>query len=227
MTRKEVGPDNRRLLIARYPILFHMAEDSSWPSIRQHGLRSTSSLLDLYGYRGEDRVRIEAQHRPESIVIRRSGLNDAVIRDQKPMSDSALRRCLTGMTPAAWYKHLNNRVFFWSTEKGLRTLLNAAEYRDRPHIVLVCDTASLVERHGAQITLSAMNSGCTRPFAWPRGLATFKRIEKYPLAERLRRYGTARGVVEIAVDDAVPDVPGIVLRVERRQGDRLLGGLAI
>jgi hypothetical protein len=131
------------------------------------------------------------------------------------------------MTPEAWYKHLNDRVFFWATEKGLRTLLNAAEYRHRPHIVLVCDTAMLVERYGAQISLSAMNSGCTRPYAWPRGPSTFKRLEEYPLAERLRCYGTARGVIEVAVDDAVRDVSGIVLRVERRQGDRLLGRLAL
>ena len=226
MTEKEVGVDNRELLIAQYPILFHMAEDSSWPSIRQHGLRSTSSLLDLYGYRGEERARIEAQHRPESIVIRRSGLSDAVIRDQKPMSDSALRRCLAGMTPTAWYKHLNSKVFFWATERRLRTLLNAAEYRSRPHIVLVCDTEALVERYGARITLSAMNSGCTRPFPWPRGPATFKRIDEYPLAERLRRYGTERGVIEVAVAEAVPDVSGIVLRVERRHGDRLIRKLA-
>jgi hypothetical protein len=204
-----------------------MAEDSSWPSIRQYGLRSTSSLLDLYGYKREQRVRIEAEHRPESVVIRRSGLSDAVIRDQKPMSDSALRRCLAGMTPAAWYKHLNARVFFWATEKGLRTLLDAAEYRSRPHVVLACDTATLIERYGPRITLSAMNSGCTRPFAWPRGAKTFKRINEYPLAERLRRYGTARGVIEVAVDEAVPDVSGIVLRVDRRQGDKLLGNLPI
>jgi hypothetical protein len=131
------------------------------------------------------------------------------------------------MTPEAWYKHLNIRVFFWATERGLRTLLNAAEYRNRPHIVLVCDTAALVERYGSRITLSAMNSGCTRPYPWPRGPATFKRIGEYPLAERLRRYGTERGVIEVAVDDAIPHVSGIVLRVERRQGDRLLGKLAI
>ena len=78
MTTRGVGTDNSRLLVSRYPVLFHMAEDSSWPSIRRYGLRSTSSLLDLYGYKGEQRVRIEAEHRPESVVIRRSGLSDAV-----------------------------------------------------------------------------------------------------------------------------------------------------
>ena len=42
-------------LIRDCPTLYHMAECGSWPSIRRHGLLSTSALLDLYGVQGAER----------------------------------------------------------------------------------------------------------------------------------------------------------------------------
>lgn len=50
-------------LIDRYPLLYHMAELASWPSVRAHGLRSTSSLLDLFQVTDEDRAQFESQRR--------------------------------------------------------------------------------------------------------------------------------------------------------------------
>lgn len=69
-------------LVALYPRLYHMAEDSSWPSIHKYGLLSTSALLTLYGYTGTKREHIESQWRPEKVTISGKGLRDAVIRDQ-------------------------------------------------------------------------------------------------------------------------------------------------
>ncbi|MEG9861289.1 MAG: hypothetical protein V6Z81_02105 [Parvularculales bacterium] len=42
-------------LIENCPKLYHMAERGSWSSIEKQGLFSTSALLDLYGYTGEER----------------------------------------------------------------------------------------------------------------------------------------------------------------------------
>lgn len=44
----------------RWPRLFHMAEAGSWPMIREHGLLSTSALLDLFGVVGSNRDVIES-----------------------------------------------------------------------------------------------------------------------------------------------------------------------
>src|SRR5262245_60128665 len=113
-----------RELIERYPRLYHMAEDGAWPSIERHGLLSTSALLDLYGVDGAERVTIESSHRPDSIEINRDGLGTAVVRDQKPMSDAGLARCLQdGLSPEEWYRILNNKSFFWLTERRLLILL--------------------------------------------------------------------------------------------------------
>lgn len=128
-------------LLRDCPTLYHMAERGSWPSIREHGLLSTSALLDLYGAQGAERAAIEGQRRPGPVTIERPAFGRAVIRDQKPMSDAGLRRCLTdGLTPEDWYRLLNGKVFFWLT----RAPAAAAERRALPE----CGARCAGTRHG-------------------------------------------------------------------------------
>ena len=141
----------------------------------------------------------------------------ALIRDNKPMQETVLERCLTGMTAREWYETLNRRVFFWVDRKRLLKLLGAQAYRDRPYLVLELDTAMLLRRHAGDMTLSAINSGAT--FAMnpaPRGPGTFRRIEGYP---------ADRTVVELDVDYAVPGAAGLATRVSRWRGGEELGEL--
>ena len=91
-------------IIARYPVLFHMAEPGSWPSIQQHGLLSTTALLDRFDYDGDEREVIESRWRPESVLVEHDVHGTAVVRDQGPMPPRALRRVLDGMTPCEWYR---------------------------------------------------------------------------------------------------------------------------
>ena len=131
--------------VVSLPCLYHMAEADTWQSIRTLGLLSTSALLDLCGSVGEERRRIESQHRPKPVPLACGKYGAILIRDQKPMSDVALHKCLTsGMTPAEWYATLNRKVFFWVTEKRLNKMLGA--YRGRDHIVLVLDSSKLLSR---------------------------------------------------------------------------------
>jgi hypothetical protein len=39
-------------------------------------------------------------------------------------------------------------------------------YKDRPQVVLVVRTASLIAAHEERVRLSRINSGATMPFAW-------------------------------------------------------------
>src|SRR4051812_10996812 len=106
-------------LIKHYPVLFHMAESGSWPSVMRHGLLSTSALLDLCGINGNERERIESERRPDSVSITGREFGPAVIRDNKPMSDAGLLRSLDGYTPREWYRLLNGFVFFWTRQERL------------------------------------------------------------------------------------------------------------
>ena len=210
---------SREALAMHYPRLYHMAEAGSWPGIMRHGLLSTSALLDLFEVRGPDRNTIESTHRPESLTITHPLHGTAVIRDQKPMSDKALRRALRGsLSPADWYRILNRMVFFWLTEKRLKRLLEAIEYRDKRQTVLTIDTARLLERHGHRVRLSPMNSGNTRPYPHPRGRDTFLPLSEYPFESRRKR--GREPAVELTVEYSVPDIRDFVLHVEEAGGGR-------
>lgn len=191
-----------------------MADHNAWPSIQKHGLLSTSALLDLFEINGEQRERLEAAHRPDSVPIEHPVHGRAVIRDQKPMSDSGLRRCLTGATPRQWYLILNAKVFFWPHEERLRTLLNALAYREHPQCVVTVDTHKLVAAHCDKILLSPLNSGATKPMPHPRSPASFLPIADYPFDAWTRKRGKAqKAVAEIAVTHSVPDVAEMTLEV--------------
>jgi hypothetical protein len=197
-------------LISRYPTLYHMAEDESWESIRMYGLLSTSALLDRFEIEDEQRLTIESARRPEIVRIEHPEHGVALVRDNKPMQEKALQRCLVDMTPREWYEHLNRRVFFWVERKRLLKLLGAKAYRDRPHLVLEVETAGLLERHAERVSLSPINSGAT--FALgpaPRGSGTFRRIADHP---------NGKPIVELSVDYAVPDIAEFTLRVRRWRG---------
>ena len=201
-------------LTARYPILYHMAEDGSLDSIQRNGLLSTSALLDRFEVEGERRCAIESARRPEMASLDHPEYGTVRVRDNKPMLESVLQRCLTGMTPREWYETLNRRVFFWVDRRRLLKLLGARAYRDRPHLVLEVDTAELLRRHAERVTLSPINSGATftmKPA--PRALQTFRSITEHP---------PDKPVVELAVDYAVPDIAEMILSVNRWQGGERL-----
>ena len=198
------------LLVRRYPKLYHMAEDGSWESIRRIGLLSTSALLDKFDVRGEERRKIESTRRPEIVEIEHPVLGKALVRDNKPMQEKTLEKCLVGMTPREWYETLNRRVFFWVDEGRLKKLLGARAYRDRPHLVLEMSTAELLRRHHDRVLLSPINSGATFTMnPAPRGPDTFKSILDHP---------EGKPVVELTVAYSVPDVAAFVLSVSRWHG---------
>ena len=201
-----------------YPQIYHMAEDGSWASIRQHGLLSTTALLDLYEIQGEERFAIESQHRPKSVVIHHPRHGPAVIRDQIPMRESSLGKCLNGMTPRQWYELLNGKVFFWATKERLLRLLSARAYKDRTHSVLTVDTQLLVAQYSETLRLSRINSGSTIYKPQPRGSQTFQLISEYPFDERKKKRGLANAIAEMCVDYSVPNIGDFVVRVVRMNG---------
>ena len=202
-------------LICASPRLYHMAHEESWPSVRDRGLLSTSALLDLFEMSGAKRDAIEAAHRPESVPLTHPTHGQAVVRDQKPMSDSALERCLTDdLTPADWYRYLNQRVFFWATRDRLLTMVGAKAYRAHRQTVLTIDTEPFVERYEDRIELAVMNAGCTVPFPWPRGLDTFVPLAEFDYQASRKKRGLEKALAEVAVAHSVPDIADFVLTVE-------------
>lgn len=195
-----------------------MAADGSWPGIARHGLLSATALLDLFEIGDPLRFQLEAQRRPDSVLIDHPVHGHAVIRDNKPLLESRLAGCLQGgMTPEQWYRLLNARTFFWPTRERVDTLLDAAAYRTSPQVVVTISTERLVAAHADAICLSTINSGATKPFAWPRGPDTFTPLAAFDFSAR-KRYGK-RAIAEVTVDYAVKDMVVVTERVERHFPD--------
>lgn len=202
-----------------HPVLYHMAEFGTWDSIRNYGLLSTSALLDVFGKSGTEREQIESMRRKTSIPISDATHGKVVIRDQRPMNDSKLAKCLRGgLTPTDWYRILNGKVFFWLTEPRLITLMKA--YADSEHLVLEVDTNELLNRWGDSVLLTPMNTGTTSPMAFPRGLSTFQPPHKYQFEMYKKRKGGARkAIVELTVGYSVSDIAEFTVRATHRRFD--------
>jgi hypothetical protein len=211
-----VTPDELEELIADCPYLYHMAMKDSWPLIRKHGLLPTSKLLDLFAV-DEARVRALTDNlRPTSVTIDHPEYGKATVRDQIPLHEKDLLKCLTGgLTPLDWYRRLNERVFFWLTTERLQKLLCAGAYRHIEHLVLVVPTKPIIEKYRNRIELSPMNSGCTKPMPHPRGPDTFLPIDEYPYDfwKKVRRRKRGERVVELTVIGGVPNVADYVEEV--------------
>lgn len=210
-------------LITTYPRLWHMAHEGAWPAIRQDGLMSAKALIEAYAVLPADREALGSYRRPQSIPLVHHSRPGAVLRDQKPMSDKALRKCLQdGLDPRDWYELLNSRTFFWLSRNRIWSLLGARAYRDVSQTVLTVETRSFVAAHRGRIWLSPMNSGSTIYNPLPRGRGTFQRIDDFPFRERAKTRRPATNVIELLVEESALDIADHVLAVHECRNDKII-----
>jgi hypothetical protein len=196
-----------------------MAEDGTWPSIRDRGLLSTQAIVDMYEPDDTVRAEILTAVRRRTITLESDSLGPVTIRDQIPAK--FLDRCMTeGTRPQDFLDALNSRVFFWLTRGRLEKLLKARLYRNLSHTVLHVDTAALLSEYGARVQLAPYNTGSMHvPNAPKRGPETFVNLADYPYETWVSRRGRAGDpVVELTLDYAVPDISALVVRAETWAG---------
>lgn len=220
-TREDVTlpPVDAAQLAALHPALYHMAEDGSWPSIRDRGLLSTRAIVDLYQPDEATKAEILTRVRRKKITLTRGGLPDVTIRDQMPAK--FLDVCLEeGVTPQEYLDALNGRVFFWVSAGRLAKLLQARLYRNLRHTVLRVDTAALLKAYPDRVQLAPYNTGSMHvPNAPKRGPRVFTDLAGYPYDQWARRRGkSGDAIVELTIDYAVPEVSSYVNRVETWAG---------
>ena len=209
-------------LAETYPLLYHMANEGTWPSIRKYGLLTTRQLVELSRPALGVADAILKRRRPSSVELMLAG-QAFQVRDQAPLRLNFLESCLQDMTVQEWLDVLNGRVFFWLTAEKLGQLLAARRYRNRSHDVLVVSTKSLLSEYGDAVRLSPVNSGATLyPNASARGPETFRTIGNYDFTAWRKRRGLGGAIVELAVVDGVPNISNHVVRVERRHQAQVL-----
>ena len=205
-------------LIARHPVLYHMADARNWASIERFGLLGTSSLLDCYAVTDAAREAIESTHRTATVPIAHPDLGAAFVRDQAPLHPEVFPTALTDMTPRAWLETLNARAFFWPTEDRLARMLKA--YLKTEQAVFEIDTAQLLARYADHVELSHINSGfASRAYKpAPRGSDTFQPLARFPDK-------ASHAIAEVTVPGGVPDIFDLTIRVVGRirgREDRLI-----
>ncbi|MCY4221153.1 MAG: hypothetical protein OXD35_05795 [Thiotrichales bacterium] len=216
-------PEN---LYQNYPELYHIAWRGSWQNIEEYGLLSTKALLQLYG-KDENEIKALTQvRRLHWVAVDCPGRRGVVIRDQKPLSDRGLRRALPDhVEPWQWYDLINSMVFFWPTKERLKTMIRAQAYKGIEHDVLIINTKKLVQLEESNIRLSWMNSGCTKPRAFPRDMDLFQQLEDYLFEDSRKRRGLKKAIAEVCVTDRVERIREVVTRVQTGSADEILRSL--
>lgn len=110
---------------------------------------------------------------------------------------------------------LNERVFFWTEEARVESLLGARMNRKRARDVLVLDTLGLVRESLERVELSPINTGATIHRPARRGLKTFTPVSALSFEDWRRQRGKRDRIVELVVRGGVADVDRHL--VERRE----------
>jgi hypothetical protein len=198
-----------------------MAEDGTWPSIRQRGLLSTRAIVDLYQPDADVREQILSTVRRDKIKLTSAVLGEMTIRDQRPAK--FLKECMTdGVSPQDYLDALNERVFFWLRPSRLTRLLNARLYRHSRQTVLRVDTARLVPAYPGRVQLAPYNTGSMHvPNAPRRGPDVFTDLSNYPYEQWLAKRGrSGEPIVELTINYAIPDIARFVTKVETWAGGK-------
>lgn len=180
----EIGNMDLEKFIELRPQLYHLTDKINIPLILgARTLQSTSQLVRIAQIPDMDnflRTRRVGHH---SITI---GKSQAKLRDQDPLFQKIVEKNLEdGWTFEDFVYSLNSRVFFWATEKDLRTHYKRYENQKEYPRILRFDTADLFNANKTQPQFCHLNSGAPRCSAYyqegapPRGPRTFLPAKEY------------------------------------------------
>lgn len=153
-----------KALPLKRPYLYHLTHRVNLPKIVS--TRTLFSASELFRQSGcEDHVRIR---RREHVLIEIDG-HSIHIRDQRPISEKALPKCLEkGLRVPDYYELLNQRVFLWATVERLNR--HYQRYATERPVLLRFLTEDIV-RLNPHIEFSRLNSGATRANSHLGGIA--------------------------------------------------------
>ncbi len=162
--------------IEKRPFLFHLTDQRNLPLIIKYGrLFSTNVLIDRS--RNEEYNFLKRAKRKSHFQLDIDG-EIFSIRDQQPISEIALKKCLTNNWECAdFYECLNNRVFMWPNLDRLWRHYN--RYVNENPVILRFETNLLLDIN-SNAKYCRLNSGATRANSYlggrppERGIDTFK-----------------------------------------------------
>lgn len=140
------------------PYLYHLTSEKNTSNIiKGKTLYSANTLIDM-----SDSVNNQRFKSTRRLIHQEIGIKDEVVslRDQRPISEKALAKCLThNWTVSDFLHHLNDRVFMWPTLERLWRHFN--RYEQEKPIIFRFSTREIIDAN-PHVKFCRLNSGATR-----------------------------------------------------------------
>lgn len=205
-------------LAALHPELFHVTFAESWASIEVAGLLSPIELLRGLEPDSGDKNDFMSKRRPTSLAITHPEHGRVRLNDHAPLNLSSLAgRLDDGLTPTAWARLLNERVFFWVDEGQARKFAEAGVKRGYSRELLVFRTEGLVRANIERAEIAPFNTGSATRRPARRGLSTFASLRGLNYSEWQRRRGLKGRdkIVEVVIRGCVRNATNHLVKRER------------
>lgn len=195
--------------IKERPYLYHLTRKSNVDLIiAENKIYSANELIKMSKDKTHSPIQRHKRIDHYEVVI---GGSSYWLRDQRPISEKALSKCLTdGWSVGDFLYHLNDRVFMWPTLDRLWRHFNRYEH-EKP-VILRFPTQELFAKN-SHVLFCRLNSGATRPnshlggIAPERGANTFLPADKFTYAVRDVAEVTFPKSCDISVDFAYGNRP--------------------
>jgi hypothetical protein len=188
--------------------MWHIAPAGAWEAISTTGLRTAEQLIAAGDLDDETRAGLLTAPRPEAARFEVDG-HPVVLRDQEPLLRADLSSLLQpGTELSDWITLLNKRVYLFTDATAMQKMLAKYVERDGAQEVLAFSPRRLLDAARPQIELSAQNAGAIARRSDPyKGRDSFVSITRFP----------DKKPAEVTIVDGLPDLSGIVMRVERHE----------
>lgn len=174
------------------PYLYHLTFAENVSKILEH--KKLFSANKIMGMSSNNNFIREKRTSHIPIII---GDKTYWLRDQQPISEKALAKCLTNnWTCNDFFEHLNNRVFTWPTLDRLKRHFNRYCY-EKP-LILRFDTALSLELN-SHVEFCRLNSGATRANSFLGGIPPFRGIDTFVSSENY--FYSPGSVAEVVFED--------------------------
>jgi len=194
----------------RCPSLWHVGPAGSWERIARTGFQTAQQLIRDADLDDVTRTTLFNQPRRDSVRLMVNG-DEVVLRDQGPLFQ---RKDLSiilgdGLSVGDWVQILNQRIYLFTDQKALQTLLDKYVEHDGAQDVLTLSPSRLLRTAGPRIQLAAQNTGAVARKSGPqKGLDTFLPLSRFP----------DRKPAEVTVVNGLDDL-SVVVRAERHEAN--------
>lgn len=163
------------------PYIYHLTSPQNAKRIIKEGkLYSANALIDMTDDAKDKEIKRQKRFTHRSLLIDGT---EVLLRDQRPISEIALAKCLTdNWTVADFLFFLNERVFMWPNLNRLKRHYN--RYKNENPVIFRFATKEMIEAN-PHVKFARLNTGATRANSYlggrapERGLQTFLKAENY------------------------------------------------